>query len=166
MTVGRVRRDRHRLRRRLHLAAVALGAGVIAPFGASSPPAAFAEGGSNSPWLVVVHPDNPVSSAAREFVVDAFLKSATRWDGGEMIRPVDLRADSLTRRAFSESILKRSVAAVRSYWQQRIFSGRDVPPPELESEDAVVDYVLKHRGGVGYVSGAAKTREAKVLIVR
>ena len=43
------------------------------------------------------------------------------------------------------------------------FSGRDVPPPELESDEAVVNYVLEHRGAVGYVSGAAKVRGAKVV---
>ena len=46
------------------------------------------------------------------------------------IRPVDLRPNAATRRLFSERMLRRSVAAVRSYWQQRIFSGRGVPPPE------------------------------------
>jgi hypothetical protein len=45
---------------------------------------------------------------------------------------------------------------VRSYWQQRIFSGRDVPPPELDSDDAVIGFVSKYAGAVGYVSGAAK----------
>ncbi len=117
-------------------------------------------------FRVIVHPDNPARSIGRESLADAFLKTSTRWDDGETIRVVDQRAGSSVRKAFSESVLKRSVAAVRSYWQQRIFSGRDVPPPELDSDDAVIDYVLGHRGGVGYVSPAAKLREAKVLVVR
>ena len=37
------------------------------------------------------------------------------------------------------------------YWQQRIFSGRDVPPPEFELDREVVEYVLKHAGAIGYV---------------
>jgi len=117
-------------------------------------------------FRVIVHPDNPVASISRESLADAFLKTSTRWEDGETIRVVDQRTDSAVRKAFSESVLKRSVAAVRSYWQQRIFSGRDVPPPEMDSDDAVIDYVLGHRGGVGYVSPAAKVRDAKVLVVR
>jgi len=64
---------------------------------------------------------------------------------GETALPVDLRSDSSVRRKFSESVLKRSVAAIRSYWQQRIFSGREVPPPELDSDAAVLRYVAKYR---------------------
>ncbi len=70
-----------------------------------------------------------------------------------MIRPADLVPGSPARRKFTEEILKRSVEAVRGYWQQRIFSGRDVPPPEVETDEEVVKYVLKYTGAVGYVSG-------------
>ena len=49
-------------------------------------------------------------------------------------------------------MLKRSVAAVRSYWQQRIFSGRDVPPPEVDTENQVIKYVAGDPGALGYVS--------------
>jgi ABC-type phosphate transport system substrate-binding protein len=117
-------------------------------------------------FRIVVHPKNPIASANREFLSDAFLKKTTRWTDGETLRPVDLRADSSARKRFSESVLKRSVAAVRSYWAQRIFSGRGVPPPELDSDDSVIEYVLKHRGAVGYVSGGAKLGSAKVVPIQ
>src|SRR6185436_4336956 len=73
-------------------------------------------------YVIVVHPANPVTAVPRKFVADAFLKKTTRWDHGEIIRPVDQVADSPVRRKFSEEVLKRSVAAVRSYWQQLIFA--------------------------------------------
>jgi ABC-type phosphate transport system substrate-binding protein len=115
-----------------------------------------ARAGEAPPFRVVIHPSNPLRVAERQLVADAFLKKTTRWSGGEPIRAVDLRPGDQVRRRFSESILKRSVGAVRSYWQQRIFSGRDVPPPELDSESSVVAYVAKTPGAIGYVSGGAK----------
>jgi ABC-type phosphate transport system substrate-binding protein len=102
----------------------------------------------------------------REFLSDAFLKKTTRWQDDEAIRPVDLRPSSATRKYFSERVHKRSVAAVRSYWQQRIFSGRGVPPPELDDDAAVVRYVLKHPGAVGYVRGDSPLEGAKILQLR
>jgi ABC-type phosphate transport system substrate-binding protein len=117
-------------------------------------------------YRVITYPKNATGNIDRAFVADAFLKKTTRWRDGEVIRPVDLPSDSLTRRRFSEEVLSRSVAAVRSYWQQLIFSGRDLPPPELESEAAVVQYVLTHPGAVGYVSGATDTGTTKVLNVK
>ena len=122
--------------------------------------------GEAGPFCVIVDPGNSTTSATRELLAEAFLKTSTRWPDGESIRPVDQRSDSAIRKAFSESILKRSVSAVRSYWQQRIFSGRDVPPPELDSDDAVVRYVSEHRGAVGYVSASTRTGETKVVTVK
>lgn len=121
---------------------------------------------STPEFRMLIHPENPTSSLSKEFVTDVFLKRVTRWQEGETVHPVDQRADTGVRRAFSESVLRRSVAAVKRYWQQRIFSGRDLPPPEFESDEAVVSYVLKHRGAIGYVSGGAKLGGAKAVLIQ
>ncbi|HMI85895.1 MAG TPA: hypothetical protein VK550_17480 [Polyangiaceae bacterium] len=117
-------------------------------------------------FRVIVDPDNSTTSAPRELLAEAFLKTSTRWPDGELIRPVDQRPESTARKGFSQSVLKRSVGAIRSYWQQRIFSGRDVPPPELDSDDAIVRYVSEHRGAVGYVSASTRSGRTKVVTVK
>jgi ABC-type phosphate transport system substrate-binding protein len=115
---------------------------------------------------IIVHPDNRSTTLARDFVADLYLKRVTRWTDGELARPADQRAGTAVREAFSEGVLKRSVAAMKRYWQQRIFSGRELPPPELDSDEAVVEFVQKHRGAIGYVSGAAKLQRAKPITLR
>jgi ABC-type phosphate transport system substrate-binding protein len=117
-------------------------------------------------YQVIVNPANAVTSLDRQFLADAFLKKTTEWPSGDVIQPVDLPPDSPVRRMFTEEVIHRSVSEVKVYWQQRIFSGRDVPPPELDTDGAVVAYVLKHDGAVGYVSGAAAAGGAKVVAVR
>jgi|HubBroStandDraft_2_1064218.scaffolds.fasta_scaffold349615_2 ABC-type phosphate transport system substrate-binding protein len=134
-----------------------LGIGLVARASAESP---------SSEFIVVVNRQNAATSLSREFLADAFLKKASHWDGGETIRTVDQRADSSARNAFSSSVLKRTVRAVRNYWQQRIFSGGDLPPPELDSDDAVVGYVARYRGGVGYVSRSANLGDTKAVSVQ
>jgi len=128
---------------------------------------AYAARAQSAPeFRVLVNPENPVSSLSRDFITDAFLKRTTRWHDGETARPVDQRADAAVRKSFSDSVLRRSVSAIKRYWQQRIFSGRDLPPPELESDDAVVAYVLKHRGAIGYVTTSAKLGRAKSVSIQ
>jgi len=117
-------------------------------------------------YRVVVNEKNSVTSVERKFLEDAFLKKVSRWSTGELIRPVDLSPGSAARAQFSQEILRRSVGAVKSYWQQLIFSGREVPPPEVDTEEQVVRYVINHDGAVGYVSGGANASGTKILIVR
>jgi ABC-type phosphate transport system substrate-binding protein len=117
-------------------------------------------------FQVIVNPRNPAASVERTFLEEAFLKKVTAWPDDQVIRPVDLAPDSPVRRVFTHDILNRSVEAVKNYWQQRIFSGRDVPPPELSRDEEVVQFVLKHEGGVGYVSGTADVGGCRVIGVR
>jgi ABC-type phosphate transport system substrate-binding protein len=119
-----------------------------------------------SGFQVIVHPSNPMTVVDRRFLVDAFLKKVTRWPHEEVIWPADLDADSTVRRRFTEQVLKRSVAAVKNYWQQLVFSGRDVPPPELDTDWQVVRFVLKHPGAIGYISPGVSLEGTKVLSVR
>src|SRR5262245_8007662 len=86
-------------------------------------------------FLVIINAQNPNERLERRFLADVFFKKVTRWPNDDMILPVDLKPDSRARRGFSETVLNRSIQGVKSYWQQLIFSGRDVPPPELTSDE-------------------------------
>jgi hypothetical protein len=141
----------------LALAAAALLLAVDGAHGQQAPAPAY---------RVIVNARSPLTWIDRRFLSQALLKKVTHWDHGEPIRPVDLGGDSPTRRRMSSDVHNRSVAAVRNYWQQIIFSGRGVPPPELESDEAVVRFVARHPGGLGYVSGTADVAVVKVLQVR
>lgn len=122
--------------------------------------------GAEAAYQVIVHPSNPATVLERKFLEDAFLKKVSRWPHDKAIRPADLPPGSPTRARFTADVLARSVAAVRAYWHQRIFSGRGVPPPELPSDERVVDYVLRNEGAVGYVSPNAPIANAKVVSVQ
>ena len=116
-------------------------------------------------FRVIVNPQNPVATLDRRFLADVFLKRKTRWPNGDVIRPVDLGPESPIRVHFSETILERTLAQARSYWQQRIFSGRELPPLELKTEQEVVKFVLSYPSAIGYVSTATSIGEAKVVQV-
>ena len=121
---------------------------------------------ANAPgYRVIVNVENDVTKVQRAFLADAFLKKTSRWPDGEVVRPVDLSTDSTVRRRFTQDLLDRSVTSVKHYWQRVLFSGRDVPPPELETEQEVVDYVKSHPGAVGYVSAGADVSGVKVVAV-
>lgn len=157
-----MQRDDQTMGRRAVLLLVPCGVALLTtPLGALAAPTAPATG-----FRLVVHPDVAAPTLERRFVADVFLKKATRWPDGSPIAAVDLRFGSSVRQRFSEQVLLRSASAVRSYWQQRIFTGRGVPPPELDTDEAVIRYVQSRRGAVGYVSESAVTSAVKVVAVR
>jgi ABC-type phosphate transport system substrate-binding protein len=127
---------------------------------------AWPQSRASTSYVIIVNPNNPENEVDRQFLEGAFLKKITRWPSDEVIRPAELVASSPARRRFSQDVLERSVEAVKGYWQQRIFSGRDVPPPEFGTNQEVIDYVLKYDGAIGCVSADANLDRVKILTIK
>lgn len=115
-------------------------------------------------FVVVAHPSVEVGRLSREQLSRLFLKKDTRWPGGDGVLVVE-PADPAVRKAFAARVHGKSLGALRSYWNQMIFGGRDVPPVEKPSDQAVLDFVREHPGAVGYASPAAATAGVRVLSV-
>src|SRR4051812_41596877 len=103
-------------------------------------------------FRVVVNKSNGTPAIDYRNLSDIFLKRTTLWQNKKTIVPVDLVADSHIRNVFSEEVLARPVTAVKMYWQQQLFSGRGIPPPELKGDQEVIDFVSSHEFAIGYVS--------------
>jgi len=116
-------------------------------------------------FRVIVHPDNATSYLTVGRLSELFLKRSTRWEDGTPVLPVDQRMNAPVREVFSKAVFGRSTSAMVAHWQQQIFSGRGVPPPELESERAVVEYVATRPGAVAYVSRNAPLSGVKSVEV-
>jgi len=136
------------MRTRVLLAAIA--------FAAALPAAA------DDAFRVIVHPSNAAEEIAVRDLSRLFLKKTTRWPSGVVVQPVE-PADDRLRARFASRVHGKSLNALRSYWNQVIFSGRDVPPVEKESDDAVAAFVRAHAGAVGYVSAGADPPGVKTL---
>ncbi len=116
-----------------------------------APPAAAQQGG----YVVIVNEANDISALRADEVSKIFFKKAHRWPNGNDVVPVDLPESAPAREAFSAAVHGKSVGAVRAYWQQQIFSGRDVPPAEKGSDEQVIAFVRATPGAIGYVSAGA-----------
>ena len=118
-------------------------------------------------FVVIVNSANPVQALTRDQLSKLFLKKTARWQTGREVLPVDLAGRTEARMAFSEFVHRKSVLSINSYWQQQIYSGRDVPPPAMRSERDVVEFVRNSPDAVGYVSSRAELgRSIKVLTVQ
>lgn len=81
-----------------------------------------------------------------------------------MVLPVDLPATSPVRSGFSQGVHDKPVAAIKVYWQRRIFTGQGVPPVEKASDREVLDYVAANRAAIGYVSANARVGDGVKVV--
>lgn len=109
-------------------------------------------------YVVVVNAASSVSSISKDELSKVFLKK------GGKLAPVDLAKGSSVRDAFSKAVHGRPAAAVATYWQQQIFAGKDVPPPEKGSDADVLAFVKSTPNGIGYVA-ASTTLGAGLKVV-
>jgi ABC-type phosphate transport system substrate-binding protein len=127
-------------------------AGAAVCLGAVAPTLSRAQ----SNFVVVVNATNPASNIPKSELAALFTKKTQEWEDGSPVYPVDLPDDDPTREAFTQAVHGKSPRAIRAYWQQQIFAGRQVPPPERDSDEQVLAYVRTTQGAVGYVRATAR----------
>jgi ABC-type phosphate transport system substrate-binding protein len=116
-------------------------------------------------FKVVVNPENPVAELTTPQLSRLFLKKTIRWPEGRPVQPVE-PASAKLREQFARSVHEKSLSALKSYWNQLIFSGRDVPPLERPDDAGVMAYVRAEPGAIGYVSPGADVAGLKVLLIK
>ncbi len=117
-------------------------------------------------FKVIINASNPDSVLMKEDVSKLFLKKIKNWEtSGKKVQPVDLLVTSPVRKKFSEDIHGKKVGSIKAYWQKQIFSGRGIPPPEVESDDHVLEYVQEHIDAIGYVSESTKIDKFEVKVI-
>jgi len=117
-------------------------------------------------FVVIVNAFNPFITIRADDLSRIFLKKSATWSNGQAAQPVDQPEGSTLRRRFTARVLNRDTGSVKSYWQQQVFSGRAIPPPALDTDAAVLEFVRQHPYGVGYVSASTPlTSEVRVIAV-
>lgn len=117
-------------------------------------------------YKVIVNSANPATALPKKDVSQLFMKKTAKWADGTAVTPVDQTEKATVRERFTQEVHGKSVAAVKSYWQQQIFSGRDVPPVEKSSDAQVIAFVKQNAGAIGYVAESADTAGVKVVAVQ
>lgn len=117
-------------------------------------------------FKVIVNPGNPVAAADRDFIRAAYLKKASEWGNHEVVHPIDLASRFPARTRFIERVLRKTPSQLRTYWNQQIFTGKSVPPPEAESVADAVAYVVATKGAIAYIPADANPGAAKVIGIR
>jgi len=79
--------------------------------------------------------------------------------------PINQPRSSKVRTKFEKVVLGKSPRHIRSYWVERIFTGKGVPPKEAKSNEALIKFVSEHKDAIGYVDNANLAKSVKSVLV-
>ncbi len=117
----------------------------------------------NADIYVIGHKDLPASSITSRDIASIYLLKKKQWPEEVDIKPVNLPPQSETRRLFTEKIFHRPPEKLGSYWNEMLFKG--ISPPIIQnSEAAVMMFVERVFGAVGYINNKPDSPNLKVLL--
>ena len=110
---------------------------------------------------VIVHPSNNASidDAA---ISRLFLGEVKSFPGGTFAAPVDQKNNEICAE-FHNQILNKTTKDVRKIWARQVFTGGLKPPPALDGDDAVLQYVATTPDAIGYVQASRVNNKVKVI---
>lgn len=100
-------------------------------------------------WVLIGHPGSALHTMDAATVRAVYL-GKQRYIGDIRVIPLQLNAEDPLRLRFESDVLKLSRSALREWWIRRHYLGQR-PPRVVGSPEAVVAYVLKVDGAIGYV---------------
>jgi hypothetical protein len=98
-------------------------------------------------------------------VVGRIYTGRTVQIAGISVQPVNMKAGDAKRAAFLSAVLQQSDDDYIAYWIVRRAIGKGTSPPEVESAQAVINFVRSTKGAIGYVDETDLVPGLNVLLI-
>lgn len=115
--------------------------------------------------VVVVSPENPLSSLTRRQVADIFLGKSQRFPDGRSAVPLDQAAGSAAQAQFYQLVSDKRATEIKAYWAKMIFTGRGQPPAAVGDDAQMKQALAADPNAIGYLDQQAVDASVKVLSV-
>ncbi|BFI96040.1 MAG: hypothetical protein RSP_15500 [Rhodanobacter sp.] len=112
---------------------------------------------------IITAPDAPRLTFDQSTLRDVYLKKIFVDGRGQRLTPVNLSSRAPLREAFARTILRMSEGQLQDYWNRQYFQGVS-PPYVLASADAVLQFVAKTPGAIGYVPACQVDASVRVVM--
>ncbi|MDE2086029.1 MAG: hypothetical protein KGK06_07035 [Xanthomonadaceae bacterium] len=112
---------------------------------------------------IITAPGAPRLKLDRNTLRNVYLKKIFVDDRGQRLTPVNLPSGTPLRGAFARAILRMDDNQLQDYWDKQYFQGVS-PPYVLASPDAVVQFVAKTPGAIGYVAACQVNASVRVVM--
>lgn len=112
---------------------------------------------------IIANPSVSESALSSQKISKIYLGKKTTWDNGTKISFALLKGD--THNHFLKSYIHKTDSQYKIFWKKQIFTGKGAPPQVFDSNKAMINFVAKTPGAIGYVSGDVKAANVKTITV-
>lgn len=113
-------------------------------------------------FQLIANPECGVAAVSKDEAKSILLGAETKLSSGIVIKLAVLLGGPAHERVISE-LTARTPDQFDKHWKKLVFTGKGVMPETVGDEAAMVTYVAKTRGAIGYVSSSAKLDGVKPL---
>ena len=110
---------------------------------------------------IITHPDTHVASLKKKDIRDIFLGRKKSWDKNEKITLATLKEGEVYEQ-FLNGFVNKTPFQFRNYWREKVFLGEGENPRFFETEERLIDFVVRTKGAVGYISSQT-SRPVKII---
>ena len=114
--------------------------------------------------IVIANPSVKTTEVSKNDLKEVFTGASTTIGGGNVV-PILLKAGTV-HEEFLQAYIGKSDSAYRAGWRSLVFSGQVSMPKNLDTDAAVVEFVARNSGTIGYISKTSPHDGVKVLAVK
>ena len=122
----------------------------------------FISGYTSAEISVIVHSSNEVNLSAKN-IQRIFLGKKKEFSAGKRALPIHLPIGNDVAERFNAKVLKKEGQKLSGYWGQYIFTGKGLPPEQVESMMEVINLVTTNPNAIGYVDSKVVDDTVRVL---
>ncbi len=111
---------------------------------------------------IIANKELPAIQLDKDEIAAIYLLKKKHWENGEDIMPINLPAQADARTHFTAEIFDSTPEKLGSYWDKMLFKG-ETPPVTQNSEQAVILFVERIKGAIGYVETKPQSPGIKIL---
>lgn len=115
--------------------------------------------------VLVVNGSVPDQALTKDEVKAIFLGEKTKWSDNSRITFVVLKVPEVMD-TFMREFVGKSSFQFDNYWKYQTFTGKGSPPRSFDDVDALIDFVSKTPGAVGFVPRDTPLNSSKAISVQ
>ena len=103
--------------------------------------------------IVIVNPSNNIKLTQKQ-IQRIFLGKLKTFPNARIALPIDLPQKSDERSEFNELVIKKDMRQVTAYWTRLIFTGKGLPPKQVDSGEEAKQLVARNPDAIAYIDAS------------